>query len=112
MANNINYFPSNLSFLRKASRLTQTQIADKIGKTGSLVNMWEKEKRDATLDDVRTIAEFFNVSLSDIICTDLSLNYSSAIQTEKEKELCYYFRDLDTAQQDAIITLVKGMAKV
>lgn len=112
MANNINYFPSNLRFLRKASRLTQTQIGEKIGKAGSLVNMWEREKRDATLDDVRTIAEFFNVSLSDIICTDLSLNYSSAIQTEKEKELCYYFRDLDTAQQDAIITLVKGMAKL
>lgn len=112
MANNINYFPSNLKFLRKVSRLTQTQIADKIGKTGSLVNMWEKEKRDATLDDVRTIAELFNISLSDIICTDLSLNYSSAIQTEKEKELCYYFRDLSENQQDAVLTMVKGMAKV
>ena len=30
MANNINYFPSNLKFLRKVSRLTQSQIADKI----------------------------------------------------------------------------------
>lgn len=112
MAKNINYFPSNLRFLRKASRLTQTQIADKLGKAGSLVNMWESGKRDATLDDVRAIAEYFNVSLSDIICTDLSLNYSAAIQTEKEKELCFYFRDLTSDQQQAVLTMVKGMAKV
>ena len=112
MNNNKNYFPSNLRYLRKLHKITQVDLAKKLDKAGSLINMWENGKRDATLDDVRKVAEMFKVSLSDIICVDLSLNYANYVQTEKETELINSFRMLTSDQQQAVLTMVNSMVRL
>lgn len=112
MNNNKNYFPTNLRYLRKVHRVTQVELAKRLDKATSLINMWENEKRDATLDDVRKVAEMFKVSLSDIICVDLSLNYADYVQTEKETELINSFRMLTSDQQQAVLTMVNSMVRL
>lgn len=107
-----NYFASNLRYLRKINKVTQAAIAEKIGKTPSLITMWESGKREPILADVRLVADFFNIPLGDIIGTDLLLNYNDSILTQYETELIDGFRNLTPDQQQAVLTLVKGMAKV
>ncbi len=109
---NKNYFPNNLRYLRKAHKLTQVELGHKLNKTGSLINMWENDKREATLDDVRSIADMFNVSLSDIICTDLSIDYKGYMQASTEAELLNCYRSLNSEQQHAVLTMIKAMAQV
>lgn len=107
-----NYFADNLRVLRKAHKLTQTQIADKLGLSVSLVSFWESGKREPVLDDVRKIANMFNVSIADLVGRDITQTYADVVEAEKERELILYYRSLTSDQQSAVLTMVKGMAKV
>lgn len=107
-----NYFANNLRILRKSKGYKLKDIAEKVGVSISLVHMWEAGKREPILNDVRKVATIFNVSIADIVGTDLSLSYADSVQAELEKELIDYFRLLASDQQDAVLTMIKGMAKV
>lgn len=104
-----NYFPSNLRFLRKAHKLSQKELAAKVDKVPSLISMWESGLRDPILDDVRLIADYFNIALSDIIATDLSMSYSTT--NININEVITMFKQLDANQQKIVYDLMKSMVK-
>lgn len=104
-----NYFPTNLRFLRKVHKLSQKELADKVDKVPSLISMWETGSRDPVLDDVRLIADYFNIALSDIIATDLTTSYSTSnISTNEVMALSNF---LYSAQQKIVYDLMKSMVK-
>ena len=107
-----NYFADNIRYLRKTHNMTLKEIADKLGVSISLIHFWENGKREPVLDDVRIVAELFNISIADLVGRDITQTYSDNLQTEMERELLYCFRTLTSDQQQAVLTLVKGMAKV
>lgn len=107
-----NYFANNLRVLRKSKGLRLKDIADKLGVSVSLVHMWEAGKREPIVNDVREIGKFFNISIADLVGTDLTTSYADSIQAETERELINCFRILTSDQQSAVITMIKGMAKV
>lgn len=107
-----NYFSDNIKYLRKVYKIKQNEFAKIFGKTQSTISMWESGERDATLGDVIEISNYFKIEGIDLITKDLSVHYSESVQNSMEKELLFAFRNIPEEQQQAVLTLVKGMAKV
>lgn len=58
---------SNIKFLRKKKGLTQQQFADEVGIKRSLVGAYEEERAEPKYDLLKVIANYFDVSMDDII---------------------------------------------
>jgi len=56
-------FAERLKDLRKEKKLSQYQLAEKVGVTQTAINLWELNKREPKLSAVSNIADFFDVSL-------------------------------------------------
>lgn len=59
-------FMDNLKTLRLQDGLTQGELAERIGVGKSTISMWEKGDRTPSLEMLETLADFFNVSLSEL----------------------------------------------
>ena len=59
-------FHDNLVQMRKMKRLTQEDIAEKLGVTRQAVAKWEAGETVPDLDKCRLLAEIFEVSLDDL----------------------------------------------
>ena len=63
----MNYFSENLECLRKQKNLTQLDLAKKLNKDYTTIGKWEKGERTPKLNDVIKIAEYFNLSLDNLV---------------------------------------------
>lgn len=59
-------FQDNLVQMRKMKRLTQEEIAEKVGVTRQAVAKWEAGETVPDLDKCKMLAEIFEVSLDDL----------------------------------------------
>ena len=59
-------FQDNLVQMRKMKRLTQEDIAEKVGVTRQAVAKWESGETVPDLDKCKMLAEIFEVSLDDL----------------------------------------------
>lgn len=62
-----NSFPKNLKELRLTNNMTQTQVAEKLKTTQRKVSYWESSKIEPDLDTLISIAEFFDVSIDELV---------------------------------------------
>ena len=58
---------SNIRSLRKAARLTQEELADKVGVTRTTVTQWETGYTKPRIGTVKKLAEIFNCQPNDIL---------------------------------------------
>lgn len=65
------FLPSNIKFLRKQKRLSQEALADILGKKSSAVGGWETEYSYPDYAMIHKIAEYFGISVGDLIEKDL-----------------------------------------
>lgn len=70
---NRNYFASNIKYLRKINRLTQKDLAKKLGKTPNAISNWEQGIRQPTVNDLAIVCNYFNIDIMDIFEEDLSV---------------------------------------
>lgn len=56
-----------MRLLRERENLTQKEVAEKLGISPSAYNMYEKGKREPNIDTLQKIADFYEVSLDDLI---------------------------------------------
>lgn len=54
-------FAERLLFLRTGMKLTQTELANRLGMSTSAVSMYENGKREPDFDTLELLADFFNV---------------------------------------------------
>ncbi|WP_449451463.1 XRE family transcriptional regulator [Streptococcus suis] len=67
------YFASNLKFLRQKKGMEQLELANLLGrKSSSSISEWEKGRYTPKSGILSDIASIFNVSLSDLMETDLT----------------------------------------
>lgn len=66
-------FKDNLHQLRKLNKMTQEELADRIGVSRQAIAKWESGETVPDLENSRRIAETFRVSLDDLV------NFSSGI---------------------------------
>ncbi|WP_144504744.1 S24 family peptidase [Bacillus mycoides] len=77
------HFKYNLNFLRKSNKLTQNQLAKILEVNQSSISEWEKGvKEPATFGIVKTIADFFKVTVDDLFFTDLKLEKTKVANEE------------------------------
>ena len=60
-------FGKNLRYLREMENLKQSELAEKLGVTQRKVSYWETEKVEPSLADLWKIADFFNISVDELI---------------------------------------------
>lgn len=70
-------FSKRLYALRKQKKLSQKELAQKLGVAQASINYWEKAQRTPSIDMVALIADFFNVSIDYLMGLD-----------DKEESLC------------------------
>ena len=64
-------FSKNLWFLRKRRGLTQGQLAKVLGSTRSKIGSYEESRARPQLDMLVTIADYFGVTLDDLLKLEL-----------------------------------------
>ena len=63
----------NLRTLRESKSIfTQQQLAERLGVGASTVGMWEQGRREPDLDTLARIAQFFEVTLDDLVMKELT----------------------------------------
>lgn len=65
--NSVAPFSKRLTELRKGRQLTQAELADKIGISRSVIGYYEANAQNPTLDTLQKFADFFGVSVSELI---------------------------------------------
>ena len=57
----------NLLLLRKQNRLTQEQVAEAVGVSRQALSKWENEESAPDIDNCIALANFYNVTLDDLV---------------------------------------------
>ncbi len=78
-----NYFVKNLKYIRNQKKISQQELADKIGVDRSTIGYWENGKADPTLLNVQKLSDALNINMIKLVGTDLSLEEN---QTNEKKQ--------------------------
>lgn len=62
-----NNFSKNIKEYRLSASLTQVELADRLKTTQRKVSYWESGKIEPDLDTLIAIAEFFDVSIDELV---------------------------------------------
>ena len=98
---------SKISDLRRSRDLTQKELSDKIGINQSVLNQIEKGTRPIRDDELKTIADYFNVSTDYLLGRD-NLNRNTLLSNE-QKKLLRGFDGLNDEGKKAIMVLISQM---
>jgi len=72
----MNFFASNIKFLRKQKGLTQSELADKIGINRPKIGSYEEGRAEPKLSVIQQISHFYKVNIDELLEIDLSLTQS------------------------------------
>ena len=72
--------------LRKKSGLSQEELADKLGLSRQAVSKWDRAEASPDTDNLICLAKLYNVSLDDLLKTDVPIEDIVREQKEKEEE--------------------------
>ena len=94
-------FNENLKKLRKNKNITQEELAQKIFVTRTAVSKWESGRGYPSLDTLKILAEFYEISIDDLISNEEIIDISKkSIEKNKKQTINLWFSLLD------IVTLV------
>lgn len=65
------FLAQNLKYLREQRGLSQRAFSEEIGLSGSAVGMWETGERKPDIEMIIRLAEYFGVTLDDLVLRDL-----------------------------------------
>lgn len=101
--------PEKLLTLRKNAKISQKELAEKIGVSQASIGYWEKGQRTPSIDAVQKIAEYFNVTTSYLAGQGKNhKTYADVIDLLVEAENALRF-ELDPQHTDCIIVHDKVM---
>ncbi len=67
-----NYISGNLRYLRKTKKISQGELCDSVNVTSATISNWERGKSEPTASQLIMLSKLFEVSISNLIGTDLS----------------------------------------
>lgn len=62
--NNLKIFGKRIHELRKKNKLTQSELAEKVGLSTNFIGMVERGERNTSVDKIFKLAKVFNISLA------------------------------------------------
>lgn len=97
------YLPGNLKFLRKSKKLTQAQFAEKVGLTRSVIGAYEEGRAEPKLQSLMIMAQYFDVSLDDLLLTPIDSSLETSFQGSPLRVLPI---NVDKSTDRELVTLV------
>ncbi len=82
-----NYFAVNLRFLRKMNSMTQENLAAVMSKRHTTIGNWEKNISKPNIEELITLANYFNVDVNTILLKDMSSSQDTIIAQDKKIEI-------------------------
>lgn len=75
------FFSKNLQYLRRINKVSQTKIAELVGKVPTAIGSWEKGVNQPSVSDVMLLADFFKVDLGLLLSENLEeRSYSDSMK--------------------------------
>lgn len=118
------YFAENIKYLRKKNKLSQEDLAKKLGyKNYTTITKWESKLSEPPLSMVSVVADLFGVSMNEIVNVNLSLEEQffhepEAIRMADEimnregmKILFEATRDLDIEDVELVVQIINRLKK-
>lgn len=84
-------FSSNLYYLRITEKLSQKDLADKLYVSNKTISKWEREASEPDLHMLISVAQYFNVSIDDLLNKDMS-GVELSYQEEYEANVSKYVK--------------------
>lgn len=81
-------FGNKLYELRRSHKLSQKELANKLGFAQASIGYWEKEQRTPSIEAVKSIADFFHVSVNELY----GIEEPDTIE-ERFKKACEWLED-------------------
>lgn len=98
---------TKIADLRRDFDLTQKELSDKIGINQSVLNRIEKGTRPIRDDELKTIADYFNVSTDYLLGRD-NLNQTPPLSSE-QKKLLHGFDLLNADGRTTLCTVLNAL---
>lgn len=67
----MSYFAYNLKALRKEKKLSQPELAKAINVSKGVISFWENDIYEPTASNIIKIAQFFNVTIDELLLTEI-----------------------------------------
>lgn len=65
------YLNKNIRYLRKIKKVSQLEVSEKTKIDRTLLSRIENDKVETSIDNVQKLADYFNVSIADLVGKDL-----------------------------------------
>lgn len=99
-------FGARLRELRKASGLTQEQVALEVGISKSAVSAWELDISEPSIAALRVLRQLLGVSLDELVGEVAAKSGDTLVLSAKERHLVQMFRGLAPKQRAAVMALL------
>ena len=93
-----------LKELRKQNKMTQAGLAEIMNVSQATITYWEQGKREPSCEDLKKLADVFNVSLDYLLNRNNDVHYSS-LSKEQEK-LLSDFKSLSKGNKQIILNMI------
>ncbi len=102
----MNYLGKNLKWLRKQGGLTQADLATHIGVKRSLIGAYEEGRAEPRLLTIRSICQYFNVSLDDLVNQEMSNESAGSVSDYRGEQLRLLPLVVDETDEKELATIV------
>lgn len=82
----MSYFGQNIRKIRIVKKLTQTEFADLFGLSRTAVGSYEEGRAEAKIDTIIKIADYFDLSLDQLVRKEITINEIFHFNKKKNKE--------------------------
>jgi transcriptional regulator with XRE-family HTH domain len=103
------YFGQRMAAFRVAKGLSQAQLAEQLGMTRDLVAYYERAAKNPSLDQVKRIADFFGVSVGEMLKERAPRAAAKPGPTSHLEQLAARAAKLPRAEQKAAIKMLEGL---
>ena len=106
----------NIKRLRKKAKLTQPELAEKLGVTPKVISDYETSKANPPTDRLPVIATFFNISVDELIGTK-QIDYATILENgnghrhgnSRSAKLLELFDQLSPEEQRTTLKQIRGI---
>ena len=75
----MSFFAKNLRYLRENKGISKSELSKRINVNQSTISRWENEEMGVTVDNAYDVANYFNISMADLVGKDLSFDNAEIV---------------------------------
>ncbi len=99
-----------LKELRKKKQISQQKLAIDLNVSQAAISKYEQGLAEPDIRMLKEMSEYFGVSIDYLVGrTKQNIFFTENTYNEREKELLYYFKKLQTNQKEKVFAYIQGM---